>query len=181
MMKRKLTSLSRRYASALRKHLQRAPGAGLRSARGLGRKAVSLGLETLDLARMHAGALAALEASTSRDGIIKRAEIFFTEAIIPIENTHHAALKTNARLNRMNQSLDRRTGDLAAANRSLKQSIVRRKHAEEALKKSGGNAKKLLKESHGLQKHLQHLTHQILAAQEDKRKKISHDLQDEIA
>jgi len=32
-----------------------------------------------------------------------------------------------------------------------------------------------------LQKHLQHLTHRILSAQEDKRKKISHDLQDEIA
>jgi len=108
-------------------------------------------------------------------------EIFFTEAITPIEDTHHAALKTNARLNQMNQRLDRRTGDLAAANRSLKQSIVRRKSAEEALKKSGGNAKKLLEESHGLQKHLQHLTHQILSAQEDKRKKISHDLQDEIA
>ena len=28
---------------------------------------------------------------------------------------------------------------------------------------------------------MQHLTHRILSAQEDKRKKISHDLQDEIA
>ena len=55
------------------------------------------------------------------------------------------------------------------------------KNAEKALKKSGGDAKKLWEESHGLQKHLQHLTHQILSAQEDKRKKISHDLQDEIA
>jgi signal transduction histidine kinase len=38
-----------------------------------------------------------------------------------------------------------------------------------------------LEESRRLQAHLQHLTHQILSAQEDKRKKISHDLQDEIA
>src|SRR2546423_14833122 len=127
MMKRELTRLSRRYASALRKHLQQGPRAGLRSARGLGRDAVSLGLETLDLARMHAGALAALEASTSHDGIIKRAEIFFTEAITPIEDTHQAALKTNARLNQMNQRLDRRAVDLAAANRSLKQSTDQRK------------------------------------------------------
>jgi signal transduction histidine kinase len=38
-----------------------------------------------------------------------------------------------------------------------------------------------LRESRDLQKHLQHLTHKILSSQEDKRKKISHDLQDEIA
>jgi signal transduction histidine kinase len=38
-----------------------------------------------------------------------------------------------------------------------------------------------LKESRRLQKHLQRLTRQILSAQEDKRKKISCDLHDEIA
>jgi signal transduction histidine kinase len=38
-----------------------------------------------------------------------------------------------------------------------------------------------LEESQRLQKHLQHLTHQVLSAHEGKRKKISHDLQDEIA
>src|SRR5437870_13788522 len=39
----------------------------------------------------------------------------------------------------------------------------------------------LLEESHHLQKHLRRLTHRILTAQEDRRKKISRDLQDEIA
>jgi signal transduction histidine kinase len=38
-----------------------------------------------------------------------------------------------------------------------------------------------LEESRRLQKHLKQLTHQILSAQEEKRKKISRDLQDEIA
>ena len=38
-----------------------------------------------------------------------------------------------------------------------------------------------MKESWRLQKHLRHLTHQILSAQEEKRKKISRELQDEIA
>jgi signal transduction histidine kinase len=32
-----------------------------------------------------------------------------------------------------------------------------------------------------MQKHLKRLAHRILSAQEDKRKRISHDLQDEIA
>ena len=180
-MKRKLSGLSRRYASALRKHLKQGPQASLRPARGLGRQAVSLGLETLDVAKIHEGALASLEALSSRDGIIKRAEIFFAEAITPIEKTHEAALKTNVRLNQLNKALDRRTVDLATVNRSLKQGIAQRKTIEKALKSSGGNSRKLLEESHRLQKHLQHLTHKILSAQEDKRKKISRNLQDEIA
>jgi signal transduction histidine kinase len=180
-MKRKLTRLSRSYASALRKHLKEGPQASLQPAQGLGQQAVSLGLETLDVAKIHEGALANVEASSSRDGIIKRAEIFFAEAITPIEKTHEAALKTNVRLNQLNKTLDRRTVDLAAANRSLKQGIARRRNVEKALRSSGGSSRKLLEESQRLQKHLQHLTHEILSAQENKRKKISRNLQDEIA
>src|SRR3989454_5986778 len=102
-MKRKLNALSQRYVMALRKHLKQGPTASLQPARRLGRQAVSLGLETLDVARVHEGALASLEASSSRNGIVKRAEIFFTEAVTPIEKTHPAALEANARLNRVHQ------------------------------------------------------------------------------
>jgi signal transduction histidine kinase len=180
-MKRRLAALSQRYVTALRKHLKQGPEASLQPARDLGRQAVAVGLETLDVAKIHEGALAALEATSSRDGIIKRAEAFFTETITPIERTHRAARKTNADLNQVARKLDRRAGDLAASNRSLRQSIVRRKGVEAALRKSGGESKRLLEESHRLQKHLRNLTRQILLAQEEKRKKMSQDLQDEIA
>ena len=180
-MKQKLTRLSQRYLKALRKHLKQGPRAGLQPAHDLGRQAAALNLETLDVARIHDGALAALEVSNSRDGFIKRAEIFFAEAISPIEETHHAALKANVRLSKLNRTLGRRTVDLAASHRSLKQDIVQRKRVEQALKKSGEHSRKLLKESRRLQKHLQRLTHQLLSAQEDKRKQISRDLHDEIA
>jgi two-component system sensor histidine kinase DegS len=180
-MKRKLTTLSQRYVTALQKHLQRGPRASLQPALALGRQAAALNLETLDVVRIHEEALAALEASSRRDGFIKRAEIFFTEAITPIEKTHRAALKANVRLSRLSQTLSRRTVDLEASHRSLKQGVTRRKTAEQALKKSAEYSRKLLRESRALQKHLQRLTHQILSAQEDKRKKISRDLHDEIA
>ena len=180
-MKRKLSGLSRRYASALRKHLKEGPKASLQPAQRLGQQAVSLGLETLDVAKIHEGALANLEALSSRDGIIERAEIFFAEAITPIEKMHEAALKDKTQLLQVNKALDQRTVDLEASNRSLKQSIARQKSAEEALKKSGRNAKKLLDESHHLQEHLHHLAHQIISAHEEKRAEISHDLQNEIA
>jgi signal transduction histidine kinase len=180
-MKRKITALSRRYVTALRKHLQQGPRASLQPAHDLGCQAAALDLETLDVARIHDGALAALEGSRSKDGFIKQAEIFFDEAIIPIEKTHRAALKANVSLSRLNQTLGRRTVELADSHRSLKQGIVRRKTVEQTLKKSGEHSRKLLKESRDLQKHLQRLAHQILSAQEDKRKNTSRGLHDEIA
>jgi signal transduction histidine kinase len=180
-MKRKLIALSRRYVTVLQKHLQHGPRASLQPAHDLGCRAAALNLETLDVAGIHENALATLEASSSRDGIIKRAEIFFTEAITPIEETHCAALKASARLSRLRKTLDRRTVDLAASHRFLKQDIVQRKAVEQSLRNSAEHSRKLLKESRRLQKHLQRLTHRILSAQEDKRKKISRDLHDEIA
>jgi signal transduction histidine kinase len=180
-MKRRLNRLSRAYATALHKHLKQGPRASLLPARGLGRQAATIGLETLDLAKIHNQALSSLEASSSKDGIIKRAEIFFAEAITPIEETHRAALKANAHLNQLHTTLGRRTVDLVASHRSLKQGIVHRKGVEQALKKSGDHYAQLLKESQLLQKRLRRLTHRLLLAQEDKRKKISRELHDEIA
>jgi signal transduction histidine kinase len=181
IMKRKLSALSGRYLAALRTHLKQSPRASLEPARRLGRQAVAIGLETLDVAKIHERALATLEASGSKDGIIERADIFFMETLSPIEETHRAALKASARLNRLNKKLGRRAVDLAASERSLQQGIARRKTAEAALKNSGEHYKTLLEESQALQKHLQHLAHRILSRQEDNRKKISHDLRDEIA
>lgn len=182
-MKQKLIRLSQRYVAALKKHLRQGsraiPPCG--AARGLGHEAATLKLETLDVARIHERALATLGASRSRHGLIRQAEDFFAEAITPIEETHHAALKSNVRLSQLRETLGRRTLDLAASQQSLKQGIVRRKTVERSLKKSGEYSRKLLKESRRLQKHLQRLTHQLLSAQEDKRKKISRDLHDEIA
>jgi signal transduction histidine kinase len=180
-MNRKLTAFSRRYVAAVRKHLKQGARAGLQPARRLGRQAAVLDLETLDVARIHEGALATLAASRGRNALLKRAEIFFAETITPIEETHRAALKANLRMRQLRQTLGRRTVDLAASKRCLKRGIIRRQTVQQALKKSGKHSRKLLKESRRLRQHLQGLTHQILSAQEDKRKKISRDLHDEIA
>jgi hypothetical protein len=179
-MKRKLSALSQQYLTALERHLNRGSQASLQAARGLGRQAVAMGLETLDVARVHEGALAIWKASRrGGNGNAGRAEAFFTEAITPIEKTHRAALKANTRLSKLQKTLDRRTVDLALSNRFLKEGVARRKTVEKALKKGEKHSKRLLQESRLLQKHLQRLTHRILSAQEDKRKKFSHDLQDE--
>jgi signal transduction histidine kinase len=181
MIRRKLNKLSRRYAAALRNHLRQGRTASLLPARGLGRQAVALNLETLDVARMHEAALASQEAASSSDGIIKRAELFFAEAITPIEETHRAALKANTRLNRLTKTLWQRAANLMAANQVLKTGIAQRKAAEQALRTSTRHYARLVTESRRLQKQLRNLTHQILAAQEAERKKTSRELNDEVA
>jgi signal transduction histidine kinase len=180
-MKSKLNALSGRYLAALRRHLKPSAPASVEPARGLGRRAVAIGLETLDMARIHEGAIAALGASAGDDAIMKRADIFFAETIAPIEKTHRAAIRATARLNRLNKMLGRRTVDLATSNRSLKRGIARRKTVEAAFNKSGEHYKTRLEESLALREHLQHLTRRMLSAQEANRKKIAHELQDEIA
>jgi signal transduction histidine kinase len=180
-MKRKLFALSKRYAKALRTHLRAGFSASLRPALGLGRQAVALRLETLELARMHERAFAALGPSNGTRWSSKRAEIFFTEALSPIVETHRAARQSKLDLNRLTETLDARTAELASSNRQLQRGIVRRKRVEAALKKSGVHYSKLLKDSLHLQAGLRELTHRVLAAQEDERKQMSIELQNEIA
>jgi signal transduction histidine kinase len=180
-MKQKSTGLSQLYVTALRKHLTAGSPASLQPALGLGRRAVALGLETLELARIHERAVATLALPGAKNGFLKRAEIFFTEAITPIVETHRAARRSKLELNRLNVTLVRRTTELAVTQRQLQRGIIRRKSVESALKISGEHYAKLLKESLHLQEGLRQLTHQVLVAQEEERKKISGELQDEIA
>ena len=131
-----------------------------------GRRAVALGPGSLELARIHERALATLEVSNSKNGPIKRAEIFSAKAITPIVETHHAARQNKIDRHRLNDTLGRRTLEPAATNRQLQCGILRRKSVEAALKKSDAHYGKLLKDSWQLQE----------------RHTISHQLhQDEIA
>ncbi len=186
-MARKLNGLSQRYVAALRKHLEQGPRAipPCRTAQGLGRRAMALGLETLDLARFHEQALITLVlpgySPSNRDTMVRRAGKFFAEAITPIEKTHHTAQEANAHLNQMIQTLNQRSVDLAASNRQLKQEIVQRKSVEESLRKSEQHYSQLLEQSRYMQEQLRLLSRQLLLAQEEERKKISRELHDEIA
>ena len=186
-MARKLTGLSRRYQAALRKHLKQGPRAipPCGTAQGLGRRAMTIGLETLGLAMIHQQALIALVLPSycpgTRDAMVRRAGTFFAEAITPIEKTHRTAREAKVRLNQMIETLNRRSADLDDSNRQLKQEIARRKSVEESLRKSEQHYSRLLEQSHRLQEQLRLLSRQLLAAQEEERKRISRELHDEIA
>jgi len=187
MMKKKteIDGWSQRYQMALRRHLMQRGAASLRPALRLGCQAKSLGLETLDVARIHEQALRCIVPSDAsakpRHRLADQARSFFSEAIVSIEKTHGAALKAVARVNQLTQALNKRAMESAASTRDLEKSIVQRQTAEAALKKSGKDRAKLVRKSNSLHTLLHEQTRKILSAQENERHKTSLQLQDEVA
>jgi signal transduction histidine kinase len=180
-MKPKQAVLSRQYATALARYLKHGSNASLQPALQLGSQAVTLGLETLGLARIHEQALATLGLANLKNAFTRLAGKFFNEANRLIEETHRAARQSQAHVGRLTRTLGRRTEELATSNRQVRRAVVQRKVMTEAFAKSGQDYNQSLAESLGLQKRLQQLTHRVLAAQEDERQKISRELQNEIA
>ncbi|MGO8763989.1 MAG: sensor histidine kinase [Limisphaerales bacterium] len=176
---------SRYYQSALLAYLKQGRRAGLQPARGLGRRALAAGLQTLDIARLHEHILVTTVLPGSLDGkrdtLTRRAGTFFTEAITPIEKTYHTVREAALHLNKIVGMLSQRTVELAASNLELEKEIVQRKAVEAALKKSEHHYGELLSQSDRLQEQLRQLSRQTLMAQEEERREISRELHDVIA
>lgn len=181
----KCNELSRLYQAALQQYLNQSLGSDMEPARELGRHAMTIGLETLDMARIHEIALVALvlpnySPSTS-NRLMGRAGIFFAEAITPIEKTHRGAREANIQLNQVVQALGLRTRELADSVEVLKQEIIQRQAVEESLRASELTSSQLLEKSRQMQEELRQLSRQLLTAQEEERMKISRELHDVIA
>lgn len=176
---------SRRYHKKLLDHLKKGRAQPSRAAAGLGFDGVALGLEPLDIARIHGQALTAAlstgKSSRERQRMIGLARRFFTEAIIPIEGTHRAAIEDNLRATRLTRTLRVRTMALLASERSLKQSIIMRQGSEQSLKKRGKRQTIVMARLHRLQKDLRNLAHSCLSKQEKARKQASVGLHDDVA
>jgi signal transduction histidine kinase len=176
---------SRRYQAELQAYLKQRSRAHLQRARGMGQQALNVGLQTLDMAKLHEQILVSqvLPGSPAgkRGALIRQAGIFFTEAITPIEKIHRGTREAAVHLNQIVEMLSQRTVELAASNLGLQQEIIQRKAVETALKKSEHHYSELLEKSELLQEQLRQLSRQILSAQEEERKRISRELHDVIA
>jgi signal transduction histidine kinase len=168
----------------LRKRLRGARRQSTRHAEALGRAAMSKGIETLDLARIHEQAVIALMppdcSAAVRAVTMERAGGFFIDALAPIERTRRAMVDTVMELRISNDTLRLKAAELTSANEFLKQEIAQRAAAERSLRLSERRYRMLLAESRRMQQRLRHLSHQVLMAQEEERKEISRELHDEI-
>lgn len=185
-MKADLAAFSQSYRVALRKHLTQSPASSRKTSLSLGRRAVKLGMETLDLAKIHEEALVSLESAGASDVLygekhLRRATGFFAEVITPIEETHLGAREANAQMKLAIETLSRRTKELAALNEELKREIDQRKVAEVSLRASEAVSSKLLEKSRRLQEELRLLSHRLLSVQETMRQRLSRELHDVIA
>jgi signal transduction histidine kinase len=180
-MKRKLDGLLQHYVAALRKHLKHESQASLQAASRLGHEAITFGLETVELVRIHERALILVKPSVCKTGLVKRAENFFINVIAPIVRTDWATNTINNTLDHLKDTASRRAVVVPIAHHQLQRGPVRRKVEKNDLQKSGKHKDKSLGESLQLEKHLRRLAHRVLAAQENERKIISCELHDEIA
>ena len=121
--------------------------------------------------------------------IIERADgsrIIVVVNIRPLENEHGAVTGAincfyDITERKRAEEAQRRVDVLAASNQKLEKEIVRRRAVEASLKESEEQQRQLLAQSRQMQQQLRHLSHQILRAQEEERKRISRELHDEIA
>jgi len=81
----------------------------------------------------------------------------------------------------LRRRLLQRTAELAAVRRELRRGGLRRRKVEWALERSGARQRNLLKDSLRLQAGLRELTHRVIAAQEDERRKVSFQLRNGVA
>lgn len=177
---------SRRYETAIRQFLGRKESGSLLPAERLGREAVPLGLETLDVARVHVRALeAAIPPEDTRGSagqeLLERADAFFKETIVPIEATHRAALKADSRIDLLTKTLRRRTAESSASDDQLEQAITQREAMEAGSDAQTVRHAKLLAEAQRMQKGLRDRMREILSEQEGERKRFGGELRDEIA
>ena len=176
--------LSKRYANELGAYLCSEKAGNGDCAQGLGRAALASGLDTRDLAEMHASAL--LELATSRDFIksgrqsIVRALYFFGEALIPLETAERSTRDAIRRLEQRNETLREHATALRRINRQLASEVSKRKVSEEAACEGRKQYQQLFLESQLMQKKLRQVTRQILTVQEAERKQISRELHDEV-
>jgi len=78
------------------------------------------------------------------------------------------------------EEAQRQATALAGTNQTLRQEIVRRQTVEDALRRAERHQARLVAESHQMQDQLRALSHQVLQAQEEERRRISRELHDNI-
>lgn len=169
------------YLAALRAYVTGGPDAVLLGASKLGRKALRMGLSFSDLTLIHEEALMILmpSAGVAAEGerMIRSSGFFFRRALEPLVMVAGLALPVEAG----KPVIHAVVADLTALRKTLRDEKEKRKVAEMACHESRQKYNQLRADSRAMQKQLKCLSHDLLRAQEDERRKISRELHDDIS
>ena len=180
-MKHKVTVLAKAYLLALKEHQREGSHLSLQPALGIGCEACVLGMEPLQLQRLHKRATAKLNLPPSHGISFKRAQRFLKDALIPLLKMDSRGPLGESRLNRLHRNFERGTAQLSAARLKLRAGVESREVLESKLSRDEHLFAALLQESLRLQGDLRKLTHQAFTAQERERRMVSRELRDNIA
>ncbi|HWA10524.1 MAG TPA: ATP-binding protein [Opitutaceae bacterium] len=172
------------YQGALREYLCHPDEATLRTARELGRAALTAGLGVFDLIRLHHQALTDGVLPDDRHAAARLApalELFLLEALAPFEAANCGIRSAREKLEGLNHRLADRNEALAMSNAELEEELALRQQSEESLRESKDRYFELLQQAQAMEENLHDLSAQVLSAQEDDRKRISRELHAEIA
>jgi signal transduction histidine kinase len=151
----------------------------------LGQQAGTLGLGTLDVAKIHEYARSQLIAEGSfpewTGPMEARAAAFFGAVLVPIERDHAPAVRVRGGLAKVKRELKVRTQELATVAQRLRASVARRKQADASLKLSKKRSATLLSGTAAIEVELKAITQQLFVIQEERRKQMSSQLHDKIA
>ncbi|MDB6031718.1 MAG: nreB [Verrucomicrobiales bacterium] len=172
------------YEAKLRRYLESRGEDGLEEAYQCGRQALSLQIGLLDLAKAHEDAqislLSTIADLSEKAKLFHHAGEFFREALSPFEAVQRGFRETGAKYSELNQELARRNLELAETNHKLEVEAANRKNTERALRASEEHYRDLFQEAKAMQENLRSLSHRVLQAQEEERKRISRELHDEV-
>ncbi len=113
-------------------------------------------------------------------GLIESYDWQLQRVMLPSGDHGVVCFFTNVTARKQLEASQRRIEVLAASNKKLEQEIAHRLTVEGALERSEGHQRRLLKRSRQMQSQLRLLSHRILQAQEEERKRISRELHDVI-
>lgn len=173
-------NFSRRYAVRLQVYLAAGSGTVLRRAVSLGRQAVQLGLETLELAQIHHGALGAMGVDAEAVGPQCRAQSFFNQVQSSLVERQPAVAQVHLEAEKLESRLKLRSEQLADAQLQLQSGILQRRSLEVKLRKAGRQFTRLQLTSAKAEGSLRHLAHELILAHEEQRRSVRGQLQNEI-
>ncbi len=175
----------RHYEEAMQSLLGVGTSADALPAEKLGHEASALGLTPLDVAWVHEKTLNKTlcpeNAMTAGRKRLDRADAFFKETIAPIEATHRAARKAEARISRLAHTLEEREAESSVTDDQLEEATIRRESVEANADQRSVDHKKLLVEAESIQKKLRDRMEGIMSQQEGERKRLSGALRNQIA